>query len=80
MATTPNLQTTFERAMLKREMQRPSQDGCLRSRWSITPQMERPRPVWLESARDRTSATRRTILKVHSARFLHALCWFIFLL
>jgi len=38
------------------------------------------KPVWLESERDRTSVARRATLKVHSARLLRALWWFVIFL
>jgi len=38
------------------------------------------KPVWIESERDQTSVARRATLKVHSARLLQALWWFLIFL
>jgi len=75
MVTTATHQTTFANEPSNLEMHWTAEDGRLRSRWNITPQIERLKPVWLESARDRASVSRHAALKVHSSRLLHALCW-----
>ena len=76
MVTTPNL-PIFVNETSNLEVHWTSEDGRLRSRWSITPQMKRLKPLWLESVPDRTSTARQATLKIHSSRVLYALCWFL---